>query len=38
MGFVERDQTAEGTTVEVDTGRAVLEGRIVKMPFYKAPK
>jgi len=38
MGFVEHDQTADGTVVQIDTGRAVLDGKIVKMPFYKAPK
>jgi aminomethyltransferase len=38
MGFVDQDKLAEGTVLEVDTGRAVLEGKVVKMPFYKAPK
>jgi aminomethyltransferase len=38
MGFVDQDKMAEGTALEIDTGRAVLEGKVVKMPFYKAPK
>lgn len=38
MGFVDAARAAEGTAVRVDTGRGVIEGRIVKMPFYKAPK
>lgn len=28
----------EGGAVQVDTGRAVLEGRTMKLPFYKAEK
>jgi aminomethyltransferase len=38
MGLVDQNKMAEGTTLQVDTGRAVLEGKIVKLPFYKAPK
>lgn len=38
MGFVDSARAAEGTPVQVDTGRGVLEGRIVRMPFYKATK
>ena len=38
MGFVDQNKMAEGTALQVDTGRAVLEGKIVKLPFYKAPK
>lgn len=38
MGFVRADHAALGTEVTVDAGRAVLAGRVVAMPFYKAPK
>lgn len=38
MGFASREASAEGTAVQIDTGRAVLDGKIVKLPFYKAPK
>lgn len=38
MGFVDQDKLAEGTALQIDTGRAVLDGKIVKLPFYKAPK
>ena len=38
MGFVPREQAVEGTTVQIDTGRAMLDAKVVKMPFYKAPK
>lgn len=38
MGFVEKDHLAEGTALQIDTGRAVLDGKIVKLPFYKAAK
>lgn len=38
MGFVRSSDTAIGTEVTVDAGRATLAGRIVAMPFYKAPK
>lgn len=38
MGFVDREKTAAGTNLTVDTGRGILEGRTVAMPFYKAPK
>lgn len=37
MGFLDREHLAEGTKVEVDTGRERLAGKVVKMPFYKAP-
>ena len=36
MAFVESGSAAEGTAVGVDTGRGVLAGTIVKLPFYKA--
>ncbi|MFT5424557.1 MAG: aminomethyltransferase [Phycisphaerales bacterium] len=35
MGYVAIEQADEGTAVEVDTGRAVLSGTIVPLPFYK---
>lgn len=38
MGFVRSSDTAIGTEVTVDADRATLAGRIVAMPFYKAPK
>jgi len=38
MGLVDREHNAEGTSLQIDTGRATLEGKVVKMPFYKAPK
>lgn len=38
MGFVAAGKSAPGSAVQVDTGRGVLEGTIVPLPFYKAPK
>ncbi len=38
MGYVDTDKTAEGTMLNIDTGRGMLEGKIVKTPFYKAAK
>jgi len=38
MGFVDRDRSAVGATVEVDTGKNRLAGRIVEIPFYRRPK
>lgn len=38
MGFVKSAQAETGTEVSIDAGRATLAGRIVPMPFYKAPK
>lgn len=38
MGFVDGSRVEVGSAVEVDTGRGRLGGRIVPMPFYKAPK
>ncbi|MBC7771795.1 MAG: glycine cleavage system aminomethyltransferase GcvT [Pyrinomonadaceae bacterium] len=38
MGFVDRDKNAEGAKLSIDTGRNVLEGTVVKMPFYKVAK
>jgi len=38
MGFVKAADSAVGTAVTIDAGRATLPGIIVPMPFYKAPK
>ncbi|MCW5753428.1 MAG: glycine cleavage system aminomethyltransferase GcvT [Phycisphaeraceae bacterium] len=38
MGFVRAEFAAPGTALGVDAGRAVLEGKVVALPFYKAPK
>jgi len=38
MGLVDRDHVEPGTALTADTGRGVIEGRVVTMPFYKAPK
>lgn len=35
MAFVDRAKTVESTTVQIDTGRGLLEGQIVKLPFYR---
>ena len=38
MAFLDRALTAPGTAVQVDTGRGMLEAKVAKLPFYKAPK
>lgn len=38
MAFVDTGSSEPGTAVAVDSGRGMLEGKIVKLPFYKAPK
>ncbi len=39
MAFVAKGHTEVGTAVQIDTGKgAILEAKIVPMPFYKAPK
>ena len=38
MAYVNKDQSAVGTKISIDAGRAQLEGTIVPLPFYKAPK
>ena len=41
MAYVPSTMTGEGTTVGIDTGKGdgeKIAGKIVKMPFYKAPK
>jgi aminomethyltransferase len=38
MALVDVAANEPGAAVRIDTGRGVLEGKIVKLPFYKAPK
>ncbi len=38
MAFVDADVADAGRAVQVDTGRGLLDGKLVAMPFYKAPK
>lgn len=38
MGLVDSAKTEVGTALSVDTGRGELGGKVVKLPFYKAPK
>lgn len=38
MAFADIAQTEAGTPVQVDTGKGTLDGKVVKLPFYKAPK
>jgi aminomethyltransferase len=38
MAMVDAGTTEIGTDLELDTGRAKLPGKIVPLPFYKAPK
>lgn len=38
MAYVGKDFIAEGTKVEVDTGRDRIAGAVCKMPFYKVAK
>jgi len=38
MAMVDRESAEAGSTVEVDTGRGRLGGRLVPLPFYKTPK
>lgn len=38
MALVNADVAAPGTRLQVDAGRAVLEGEVMPLPFYKAPK
>ncbi len=35
MGYLDKAHLAEGTKIEVDTGRDRIAGEVVKMPFYK---
>lgn len=38
MAYINKDHSELGTKVSIDAGRAQLEGTIVALPFYKAPK
>lgn len=38
MALVEAAHTEVGSSITIDTGRTRLEGTIIKLPFYKAPK
>jgi aminomethyltransferase len=38
MAFLDQELLEPGTPVRVDTGRGELEAKVVKLPFYKAPK
>jgi len=38
MAFVDVAKSEAGTALQIDTGRGVIEGQIVKIPFYKAGK
>jgi glycine cleavage system T protein (aminomethyltransferase) len=38
MALVDVAASEPGAAVRIDTGRGTLEGKIVKLPFYKAPK
>ncbi len=38
MGFMPRGQSEVGTSIDIDTGKGTLAGKIAPLPFYKAPK
>lgn len=38
LAYLDRNLTAVGTKIEVDTGRDRLAGEVVALPFYRAPK
>ncbi len=39
MAFLDKDLCAEGTSIEVDTGKdAMLPGKVAKLPFYNPTK
>lgn len=38
MAYMPIDKAALGSPVQIDAGRAIIEGQIVPLPFYKAPK
>jgi aminomethyltransferase len=40
MGYVKAEHAAEGTLVQIDigSGKGLINGKVVKLPFYKAPK
>lgn len=38
MGFIAIEQAEPGTKVAIDAGKALIEGQVVPLPFYKAGK
>lgn len=38
MAFMPIDQAEIGSALQIDAGRAMIDGKIVPLPFYKAPK
>ncbi|MBX3323458.1 MAG: glycine cleavage system aminomethyltransferase GcvT [Phycisphaeraceae bacterium] len=38
MGFVPIERAGAGQAVQIDAGKALIEGQVVPLPFYKAPK
>lgn len=38
MAYVDADKIEPGTKIQIDAGRHMLDGEIVPLPFYKAPK
>lgn len=38
MGFVDKELAAEGAALQIDNGKERLGAKVVKLPFYKAPK
>lgn len=38
MGFLNKELNANGTALEIDTGKGMLPAVVTSMPFYKAPK
>ena len=38
MAYINKDQSEVGTKIAIDAGRSQLDGTIVPLPFYKAPK
>lgn len=38
MGFLPTELSAVGSSIEVDTGKGMLSGKIVQLPFYKLAK
>jgi len=35
MGYINKESSAEGTQIEIDTGRGIIKAKIEKMPFVK---
>jgi len=38
MAYINKDHSEVGTKIAIDAGRTQLQGTIVPLPFYKAPK